>query len=114
MELFNNDKQAQDFYEFQEARKEFTHENKTMKRSIKRQTIDPENIAYDEIHIQIYSLSDLGKDWRVEEIQSTKEIQIVSASFQKVSKHFTILRQMNRKIQSSWIANIIRKVFHKK
>lgn len=53
MGLFKEDKSAQDYYQFQNARVEFTKENAKMKNSIKQKTNDPENIEYDKVHTTI-------------------------------------------------------------
>ena len=74
MGLFEEDKSADDYYQYQDARKVFTKENRKMTNSIKQKTNDPENIEYNKVHTTVYSGVGLGEDWRVDESIDHKEI----------------------------------------
>ena len=99
MELFKDDRQAEKYYKFQEAREEFTEEDNNMTKAIKRQTLDPEKIPYDQAHVEIYSQVGLGESWRIEQSIEAGEIKTASAGFQKVTREFDSYRKMNKKVK---------------
>lgn len=108
MGLFKKDDAADDYYRYQDARKEFTNENNKMKISIKQKTNDPENIEYDKVHTTIYSGIGLGTDWRVDESINYEEINSASGGFRKVTTKFQTLTE---KQESGSILSIIKRIF---
>jgi hypothetical protein len=108
MGLFKKDKSADEYYHYQDARKEFTKENSKMTNSIKQKTNDPENIEYDKIHTTIYSGVGLGEDWRVDESIDYEEINTASSGFKKVTAKF---QTFTEKQESNSILFIIKRIF---
>ncbi|MEM7182458.1 MAG: hypothetical protein AAF518_16205 [Spirochaetota bacterium] len=85
MELFNRDdyltEEATQKEEFKKARNKFTKKNKEMTDQIKEKVIDPENVEYDKVHVEIYKGVGLGKGWKVGKSKKPEEINIASKGF---------------------------------
>lgn len=109
MELFNkNDKEAKDYYEFKEAREKFTERNNEMTETIKDKTIDPKNVDFGQAHVNIYEGVGLGKDWRVDQSESSEEINQASLGFKKVSVNLQPKRDKSMLASSllNWIKGL--------
>lgn len=111
MGLFQNDKTATNYYEYQNSRAEFTKENSKMKLALEEKTLDPQNIEYDKVHVTIYEGVGLGENWRVESSLDSQEIDSATEGFVKVRKKFQSIPQ---KQKSNILISIIRRVFGKK
>ena len=112
MKLFTNDESADKFYEFQDARENFTRENKKMRSSVTRKTEDSENIEYDKIHVEVYQNVGLKADWSVVTSRNPEELKTASSGFKVVTQK--IAAYPNNSIKSNLLLDLIKFFFRKK
>lgn len=110
MDLFKNDDSAEDFYKYKDSRQNFTKENKKMKSTLSRKTMDSENIPFDEVNTTIYGEVGLGSNWKVDESNSYKEINTASDGFNTVSTHLQE-NVRDKKLLSSGVVSKILSIF---
>ncbi|MCB1194145.1 MAG: hypothetical protein H7A23_17935 [Leptospiraceae bacterium] len=112
MNLFNKDSSADEYYEFEQIRSDFTRENIKMRGTVKKKIEDPENIKYDRLHVEIYKGSGVGESWTVEEAKNSQEIKIATGGFKHVTK--SLSPYPDKSIKSNKLLELIRFFFRRK
>ncbi len=113
MENLFKDADAVNYYQMKDARKQFSDSNKNMKSSIHEKTLDPENVNYDHVNLEVYHGVGLGKNWRVGKSETVEELQKATEGFDTVSDKFHKI-DTNHKKASHKILSFISYIFRKR